>query len=396
MSSLSAYYESDLRVSESILSTTNVTPTNTSNASQDNNLAFDQMCFPDLDRLSHCIVVFVLALIGLMGNISLLLVIVRNKNLHSAPNILIVNLIIGDLLYILTTAPFNIRHEIYACWLLGSIACKIKHFLPIVAQAACIFSLVALSRDRYNAIVNGLETHAKREVLQGPALTVALSWMLGCIIGIPVFYFTETRASGLLCQFMPMGDDIKCKIYMLISFCILYIVPCVIIAYHYIHIARSLVQSGIVTLTDNTASIQQLRSRRRLALIVIIITLFFGLFWLPYHVYHIWYIFTRYAGHIKLNTVTVQMFRHFYTYSSLANSCINPWIVFCMSSAHRKGFYRRIICDYGREIPKKINKQVLTLQKRSTCVRASTSSSNWKNNQSSSGYPPTVLHDQTC
>ena len=260
-----------------------------------------QFCGLELDRLGHCTVFLLFTLFGLIGNISLLFVILSSKHLHSAPNILIVNLAIGDLLYMVSTAPFNIRHELIACWLLGSTACKVKHYLPIVAHATCIFSLVALSKERHSAIVKGLQHRGKDRFIDQPMFSVSLSWITGLIIGSPVFVLSKTTTFGLLCVYMPMKDTFA-EVYVVLLFLTLYVIPLAIISFHYIQLATKLCQSDIVTLMGSGSSlIKQLRTRRRLALIVLTITVFFGLFWLPYHVYHIWSMFTKYHKHIMAN-----------------------------------------------------------------------------------------------
>ena len=354
----------------------NFTDLNTETSFDMSNFDFSSICGVELDKLGHCIVFFIFTLFGLIGNISLLFVIISSRNLHSAPNILIVNLAIGDLLYMVSTAPFNIRHELIACWLLGSTACKVKHYLPIVAQAACIFSLVALSKERHNAIVKGLETKVKDRFVDQPMFSVFLSWVSGLVIGSPVFVLSKTTTFGLLCVYMPM-KNMFAEVYVVLLFLILYVIPFTIISLHYTRLAMKLCQSDIVTLMGNRSSlIQQLRTRRRLALIVLTITVLFGLFWLPYHVYHLWYMFTKYHKHIMANKKHIEIFRHFYNYMSLANSCFNPWIVFIMSSAHRQSVS---VCLYGSHCSTKRMARRVASWRRATTTSTMTS---WKEDHS--------------
>ncbi|XP_072014418.1 bombesin receptor subtype-3-like [Amphiura filiformis] len=311
-------------------------------------------CHLSLQNLGHCLVFFIFTVIGVIGNVTLLFAILLNKQLLSVPNIFIVNLTIADLVYMLATAPFNIRHELTACWLLGTTACKIKHYVPIVAQGACVFSLAALSRERYTAIVKGFESRHKSS--RRTLLIIGICWIIGLIIGIPVLVITKTNTFGLLCQYMPIDDGFTwAKGYIIFIFLILYIFPFLVISIHYAEIARTLCKNSIAQLTDTNQAaismIRQVQARKRLALIVIIITVFFGLFWFPYHVYHMWYMFTKNHENIRGNKIQVQFFRHFYNYMSLANSCLNPWVVFLMSSAHRSPLikcFRRLSCTEWR------------------------------------------------
>ena len=332
-------------------------------------------CHISFDNIGHCLVFFMFALVGVLGNIALLFAILLNKHLLSAPNIFIVNLTIADLVYLLATAPFNIRHELTPCWSLGSYACKIKHYVPLVAQATCVLSLAALSRERYSAIVKGLESRVQRSARRTMCI-VSLCWITGFIIALPVLFITETRLFGLLCQYMPM-DDLGAKGYILFTFIALYVMPFSVVAIHYTQVARTLVRNNIVQLADNQTAIRQFQARKRLAVIVMTITIFFGFFWFPYHVYHMWYMFTRNPESISGNKSHVQFFRHFYHYMSLANSCLNPWVVFLMSSAHRSpliNFCKHITC---RDVPSKADvrrqNQKISMTTSSAYYAASTS-----------------------
>ena len=316
----------------------------------------DNYCHISLENLSHCLVFSFFTITGVLGNTALLFAILLNKHLLSTPNIFIVNLTIADLLYILTTAPFNIRHELIACWLLGSTACKIKHYIPLVAQGACVFTLVALSCERYSVIVKGLESRLQKSSRR-TLLIIGSCWLAGLIIGIPVLLISETNTYGLLCQYMPINDGFTlAKGYIASIFMLLYVLPFLSISINYIAIAHTLCKNNITQLTDNNpAALRQMQGRKRLAVIVITIAIFFGLFWFPYHVYHIWYMFTKHHAHIRGNKV--QFFRHLYNYMSLANSCLNPWAVFLMSSAHRSPLnrcFRKLCCTDWRS---KINRE---------------------------------------
>ncbi|XP_072044766.1 bombesin receptor subtype-3-like [Amphiura filiformis] len=314
-------------------------------------ILIQSLCRVSMESLGHCLVLFIFASIGMLGNIALFFAILLNKQLLSVPNIFIVNLTIADLVLIWTTAPFNIRHELTACWLLGSTACKIKHYIPIVAQGACVFSLAALSRERYTAIVRRLESRL-RNSSRRTLLIVTLCWVAGFVIGIPVLLITDTNTFGLLCQYMPINDGFTWpKCYIVFLFLTLYVLPFLVISINYAEIARTLCKKSVAQTDNNQAAMRQVQVRKRLALIVIIITVFFGLFWFPYHVYHMWYMFTKNHDNIRGNKPQVKIFRHFYNYMSLANSCFNPWVVFMMSSAHRGPLIRcfsKLVCTSWR------------------------------------------------
>jgi len=49
----------------------------------------------------------IIFVIGMIGNVTLVLIFVRNKQMRNVPNIYIINLALGDLLVIITCVPFT-------------------------------------------------------------------------------------------------------------------------------------------------------------------------------------------------------------------------------------------------------------------------------------------------
>ncbi|XP_072024563.1 galanin receptor type 1-like [Amphiura filiformis] len=289
------------------------------------------------------IFLFVITALGIIGNVALLLVVLRNSYLRSAPNILIINIMIADLLYIASTAPFYIKHEFgRPCWLMGLAPCKIRHYIPVIAQASCIFSITALSRERYSAIVRGLESRISRN-LRKTLLTVTSAWVTGIVIAAPVLFLTETTINDLNCLYMPVKSP-HAKTYMFVIFAFLYVFPLLFITVHHYRIVKTLYRSGNTSvLTRNPSAVLQIRARKRLAHIVLVITIFFALFWFPHYAYSIWFVTTK-DLQITKNEGAPKYLRYLNYYMALANSCLNPWIVFIMSSVHRNTLTRVFDC----------------------------------------------------
>ncbi|XP_072041546.1 bombesin receptor subtype-3-like [Amphiura filiformis] len=297
------------------------------------------------------VILCIVSFIGVIGNGLLLMVIFCNHRLRNAPNMLIINVAIADILYILSNTPFYVLHELgRPCWGYGFVACQLRHYIPQVAQGGCIFSLTALSRERYAAIVKGLESRITRSVRR-TVITTSLAWVFGVAIGIPVLFLTSTTLGGINCLYMPLRTKAS-EAYMMFLFVVVYLIPLVFIAVHYCHIAKRLCKSTVNSIArSSSGSAVHMQGRRRLAQVVLVITLFFGVFWFPHYVYYLWSFFTKHGRYIEENVRFVRIFRYIDYYMALANSCLNPWIVFVMSSAHRNTlckFKSKMICKHRR------------------------------------------------
>ncbi|XP_072019679.1 gastrin-releasing peptide receptor-like [Amphiura filiformis] len=305
------------------------------------------------------LVMFVIFLVfGIFGNIALLIIILKNRHLRNAPNILIINLTIADLLYIMVTGPIKFENEIHPCWMSGRIPCALRNYAPVVCQCACAYSLVALSRERYSAIVHGVHSRKSR-TKRVSFYWAILAWVLGFIVASPILttYFTTEKDIfniTISCQSVERGSG-RAKIFEVCKLFMLYIIPLTLIMIHYTKMAYFLISSSNVFKERNNTFKKQIKARKRLAYITMIITLFFCIFSLPSFTYSLMFHFKS-MNEFKGEPVT--KFRHFYYFMSLANSSLSPWLVFVLSSTHRKCLKRCCNCTKPSN-----NSNVLNLQR---------------------------------
>ena len=299
------------------------------------------MCTARGDYITRMVIFAIFVLFGVLGNISLLIVILKDKHLRNSPNILICNLAVADLMYIVVMGPVRIEHEIHPCWFLGSLACALKNYVPVVCQCVCVYSLVALSRERYSAIVSGIQAHVSNQ-LKMTICWALTAWLFGILFAAPIFSEQFSYISiGVLCMSVKHGST-TAKIYETCRMFILYIIPLIIISVHYIIMAKALIRSTKTFKESSSQFIKQVNARKRLAYLSIILSIFFGLFWLPSYVYTLLYHFTS-PDDFKGDFLA--KFRYFHYYMSLANSSLNPWLVFVLSSTHRKRLRNCFTCS---------------------------------------------------
>lgn len=128
-------------------------------------------------------------LLGMVGNTLVLVVLGRlrpgGRPSRSATNIFILNLSIADFSFLLFCVPFQATIYSLPEWIFGAFFCKWVHYLAMATMLVSIFTLVAMSVDRYIAVV-----HAKRSPCirskRNAALGVAVIWLLSLLIAIPV------------------------------------------------------------------------------------------------------------------------------------------------------------------------------------------------------------------
>ena len=136
--------------------------------------------------VTACIVPIVFGIIfvvGLIGNGTLIYIVARNKSLRNTPNILIVSLASGDLLLILIAVPFVATVFTFPYWPYGSVMCKVTEFMQTLSLGVSVFTLVALSGDRYVAIVYPMNKHKGSPTLRTGIIAGGI-WVLAALLAI--------------------------------------------------------------------------------------------------------------------------------------------------------------------------------------------------------------------
>lgn len=117
----------------------------------------NQTYIPYSDRPETYIIPVVFAVIfvaGVLGNGTLILIFVRHRNMRTGPNTYILSLAVGDLLVILIVVPFTSTVYTLDSWPFGTLVCKLCEVAKDISIGVSVFTLTALSADRYETTNN--------------------------------------------------------------------------------------------------------------------------------------------------------------------------------------------------------------------------------------------------
>lgn len=89
-------------------------------------------------------------IVGLVGNITLLKTCLMVKSMRTVPNLYLSSLAVGDLLLLVTCAPVDASRYLVDEWLFGRVGCKLLPFIQLTSVGVSVFTLTALSADRYD------------------------------------------------------------------------------------------------------------------------------------------------------------------------------------------------------------------------------------------------------
>ncbi|XP_076433568.1 C-C chemokine receptor 1-like protein 1 [Peromyscus maniculatus bairdii] len=130
-------------------------------------------------------------IIGVIGNILVVLVLMQHKRLQSMTSIYLFNLAISDLVF-LFTLPFWIDYIIKGDWIFGNAMCKFLSGFYYLGLYSDMFFITLLTIDRYLAVVHAVFALRARTVTFG-IITSIITWVLAILASIPCLYFFKAQ-----------------------------------------------------------------------------------------------------------------------------------------------------------------------------------------------------------
>ncbi|XP_040913588.1 gastrin-releasing peptide receptor-like [Toxotes jaculatrix] len=297
----------------------------------------------------------IVIIVGLVGNVTLMKTCLLVKSMRTVPNLFLSSLALGDLLLLVTCAPVDASRYLVDEWLFGRVGCKMIPFIQLTSVGVSVFTLTALSADRYKAIVKPLDIHRSSAFLS-ICLRVGAIWLLSVTLAIPEAVFSDlhtfttshTNETFVTCAPYPHVGELHPKIHSTAFFLIFYIIPLFIISVYYCFIARSLVRSAVDIPAEGQVHLQkQIKSRKRLAKTVLVFVGLFAVCWLPSHVIYLY----RSFHYDQVDTSLGHFFASLCArIMAFTNSCVNPFALYLMSKSFSKHFKKQLCCTSPRQL----------------------------------------------
>ena len=158
---------------------------------------------------------------------------------------------------ITTTVPLVSVIYVTNSWLWGELLCKASEFVKDVSTGVSVFTLTALSGDRFVAIVDPLRRfHANSGGRRAKRMTIAtaiLIWILAMIFGAPAFHtsyiktivINHEQSLHFCYPFPEEWGKVYAQSMVLGRFLVYYAIPLLIIAAFYTLFAKHLIVSHV-------------------------------------------------------------------------------------------------------------------------------------------------------
>ncbi|XP_013401650.1 growth hormone secretagogue receptor type 1 [Lingula anatina] len=241
----------------------------------------------------------IMFLLGLTGNMLVVYVVLRNRDMHSSTHLFLVNLSLADLLVLVICMPTALI-DLHAkdVWLLGEGLCKLVPFLENCTALTSTLTILTVSFDRYYGICQPLRARTVKMLRRSHVcILVTIIWIVAIAICIPFTLIPVYRNSKFkdgtpikVCR-NTIKDSWKTG-YIIFVFCFFFVVPFFILVVIYSIITRQLSRESFQLRGQHEQAARvRLRTRKQVITMLIVIVFLFFLFHLPIRVVSLWVVY---------------------------------------------------------------------------------------------------------
>ncbi|XP_019717276.1 orexin receptor type 1-like, partial [Hippocampus comes] len=240
-------------------------------------------------------------LLGFAGNLTSLRVLAASRSRRlaavSATRSLLLNLAVCDLAVVCVCMPITLASRIYTAWVYGDLLCRAVPFTQAVSVSASVLTLSVISVNRYYSVRSPLRARSmftRRRVLA----TVAAVWAASSAVCAPIAVVNRRREIGfggfsiLVCQEEWPKHRLK-QGYNVLLFAVLYCLPVTFNLTVGFLTGRRLwggTRSAFADLDPRSRALHasRLKTRQKIAKMVVCLVLLFAVSWLPLYVADLW------------------------------------------------------------------------------------------------------------
>ncbi|XP_037529152.1 thyrotropin-releasing hormone receptor [Rhipicephalus sanguineus] len=289
--------------------------------------------------------------VGVLGNIMVVIVVMRTRSMHTPTNCYLVSLSVADFMVLVASVPNEIisYYVLGDEWIWGRAGCALFIFLQYLGINASSLSITAFTVERYIAICLPMKAQTMCTVKRAKKIILGV-WLFACSYCSPWLALTTTTA-----VYYKGHDNIETctfalsrhhyRSYFFADIILFYVVPLLLSCVLYGLMARVLFQSNFNSkangTTDSKKSSANSSSRVQVVKMLFVVVAVFATLWLPYRVLLVYNSFAekRYMELWYLMFCKTMIF---------INSAINPILYNAMSIKFRRAFKRMLSCGAAR------------------------------------------------
>ncbi|XP_071411215.1 neuromedin-K receptor [Pithys albifrons albifrons] len=272
--------------------------------------------------------------VAVFGNLIVIWIILAHKRMRTVTNYFLVNLAFSDASMAAFNTLINFIYALHSEWYFGEAYCRFHNFFPITAVFASIYSMTAIAVDRYMAIIDPLKPRLSATATK---VVIGSIWILAFLLAFPqcLYSITKVMPGRTLCYVAWPGGPKQHFTYHIIVIVLVYCFPLLVMGITYSMVGITLWGGEIPGDTSNKYH-EQLKAKRKVVKMMIVVVLTFAICWLPYHIY---FIVTGIYQQLNRWKYIQQIYLASF-WLAMSSTMYNPIIYCCLNKRFRAGFKR--------------------------------------------------------
>ncbi|XP_062862797.1 B2 bradykinin receptor [Trichomycterus rosablanca] len=263
---------------------------------------------------------YVICVLGILGNVFVLMVFCLHKNACTVAEIYLGNLAAADLL-MMSCLPFwaiNVANSFE--WQFGSLMCRLVNTGIKMNMFCSVYFLVLVSADRYVALAHAM-TYGRMRRPWYAKLSCLAVWCLGVLLSIPALKFREVKlipeysVTACILNYPTREIELACDILLIL---LGFIIPVSVISFCTCKIIKALHWRVM-------DRFNVVKKERKATVLVLAVLIAFLLCWVPFHLVTLLDILLRskvLSGCALEHGLDIC--NQIFTYLALSNSVLNP------------------------------------------------------------------------
>jgi leucokinin receptor len=300
---------------------------------------------PPYLQATAVIVYTLLSVLTVGGNALVCFIVFHFMGVITVTNLFIANLAVTDLFIGLFCIPIVLVSDyLLSDWPLGTFMCKFTSFAQSVFVVCTVYTLIAMSVDRYIAIIHPLKPKLTRKKCR---ILIGLLWTFSILFSSPIFIDMNIRHT---CYHRDLDNQTeyfqtKCETtglppslqtaYNVATIIIIYLIPLCVLTIIYIRLGWRLHQTRAPGEAHSERDAKIKKSKQKVIKMCFVVVIMFGVCWFPLQLYT--NILYSYLDQIFRQEYVPHIYFTFHL-MAMSNSCVNPAIYGVMSSKFRLGY----------------------------------------------------------
>ncbi|XP_015707832.1 probable G-protein coupled receptor 83 [Coturnix japonica] len=278
--------------------------------------------------VAYSIIIF----FSLFGNVLVCHVVIKNKRMHSATSLFIVNLAVADIMITLLNTPFTLARFVNSTWIFGKGMCHVSRFAQYCSLHVSALTLTAIAVDRHQVIMHPLKP---RLPMAKGVIYISVIWVMAACFSLPhaiyqklfTFEYSEEVTRCLCIPDFPEPADLFWKYLDLTTFVLLYVLPLLIISAAYMTVAKKLwLRNVIGDVTTEQYFALRKKNRKTIKMLMLVVILF-AICWFPLNCY----VVLLSSQTIRSNNALYFAFH----WLAMSSTCYNPFIYCWLNDSFR-------------------------------------------------------------